>query len=381
MYSQTLRQSWVEISLGALENNLNEIKQQLNGQEIIAVVKADAYGHGAVKIAKALESLGVKYFAVATIEEALELRHNGINTNILILSFVPHECFELLIANSFTPVIGRLESAQALSNAAVKLLKKDCGFMFAIDSGMGRIGYCVMTEEERKLALEEYIEMDSLPGIKASGIITHFSSADEEEREYTDTQIKNYKAFYEMLKSAGHTPVRAAANSAAIMVYPNALFDAARPGIILYGLYPSTYLYGRELALEPLMSVKSNIVNIKTVPEGRAISYGRKYVSDGERVIATIPLGYADGYSRALSGRAEVLVNGRRCPVAGNICMDQCMIDVSSVPDASVGTEVVIMGKQGEESITADELAEKLGTINYEIVCGFGLRLPKVYVE
>ena len=380
MYHEQLRQAWVETDLGALQHNLKEIRKQLNGQGIVAVVKADAYGHGAIEVARTLESCGVELFAVATLEEALELRHNGINHNILILGFVPSECYEVVIANNLTPVIGRTASARALSEAALRLGRKDYNYMFTIDTGMGRIGYSTLTEAGREHALKNFLEMNSFPGIKAVGMMTHFSTADEEDREYTEMQIRCYEEFYKMLKAQGISLIKIAANSAAIMVHHKALYNMVRPGIILYGLYPSNYLMNKVLDLKPVMSVKANVVNVKTIAAGTSVSYGRKFTSDRESVIATIPIGYADGYSRALSGQVEVLVGGKRCPVVGNICMDQCMIDVSDIPDVKIGTEVVIMGQQGDEQITADEFATKLGTINYEIVCRFGLRLPKVFI-
>ena len=223
--------------------------------------------------------------------------------------------------------------------------------------------------------------LTELPGIELPGIITHFSTADEEQREYTGLQISNYNAFMEKLNAAGFNPKKICANSASIMVYPEIHFDACRPGIILYGLAPSGYLKGKVLDLKPVMTVKAEIVNLKTVPAGTSVSYGRKFTSDKETKIATIGIGYADGYSRLNSGKISVLVGGMKCPVVGNICMDQCMVDVSAVPDVKLGDEVVIMGKQGDAEISADDLAAINGTINYEITCCFDLRIPKVYIN
>ena len=244
---------------------------------------------------------------------------------------------------------------------------------------MGRIGFRVFTDEERTVAVEAFKKMSALPGISIPGVITHFSTADEEQREYTGKQIANYNAFIEKLAAEGINPKKICANSAAIMVYPEVHFDASRPGIILYGLAPSGYLKGKVLDLKPVMSVHAEILNLKTVPAGTSVSYARKFTSEKETKIATIGLGYADGYSRLNSGKIFVLCGGVKCPVVGNICMDQCMVDVTEVPDVKIGDEIVVMGKQGNLEYSADDIAAINGTINYEVTCCFDLRLPKVY--
>ena len=379
MIKETMRQTWVEIDLGALENNIREIKEQVGSSEIIGVVKADAYGHGSVRCAEIMRRNGIHHFAVATIDEALELRRAGIEDDILVLGLVPDMCADLVLRYNLTILLCSEERAEVFAEAARKA-EREIQCMIALDSGMGRIGYRVETREEKEAACDAIERIDEMEGLRIIGLISHFSSSDEEDKNYTDRQLREFYDFYEMLASDGvGIGALTIANSAAVTDCSKTYFDYVRPGIILYGLYPSDKVCRDRLTLEPVMSVKANIVYLKTVPAGTAISYGRRFVTERESKIATISLGYADGYSRTLSGKAEVLVHGKRVPVVGNICMDQCMIDVTDIPDVSRCDEVVILGKQGEEEITAEELADKIGTIHYEILCDFGLRLPKVY--
>ena len=382
MYKETLRQVWAEIDMSAFDHNVKEVKKQLGDVPMVAVVKANGYGHGATECAKVLEYNDVDSFAVGTIEEGVNLREDGIEGAILLLGLTPMQCVDTIVEYGLTPVMMSYDYAKALSDAAVEAGEDDFAALFAVDTGMGRIGYRVFTDEERKTAVDAYKEMCELPGISIPAIITHFSSADEEQKGYTETQIDNYNAFIDKLAEEDIHPMRICANSAGIMMYPEAHFDAARPGIILYGLAPSLYLKGQVLDLHPVMTIKAEIVNLKTVPEGTSISYGRKFTTTNpETKIATIGLGYADGYSRLNSGKIEVLCGGRKCPVVGNICMDQCMVDVSEVPNVKIGDEIVILGRQGNEEITADDLAAINGTISYEITCCFDLRIPKVYIN
>ena len=382
MFKETLRQTWVEIDLSALDHNIKSIREKIGSKcEIIGVVKADAYGHGSVECTRILQQNGVDRFAVATIEEALVLRDAGIEDPIILLGLVPDMCADTVVEYDLSPVISSLDRAEQISKAAVAAGKKaDC--LIAVDTGMGRIGYTIDRPAEIALAEEEISKIDELPSLRIVGMISHFSSSDEEDKEYTRKQIRLFTDFYERLSSDGYSlPWLTIANSAAIMEYSCSTFDAVRPGIILYGCYPSAAVDKENLDIEPVMSVKANIVYMKTVPAGTSISYGRKFVTERESRIATIALGYADGYSRLLTGKAEAIVRGRRAPVVGSICMDQCMIDVTDIPGAQRCDEVVIMGAMGDERISAEELAEKEGTINYEILCGFGMRLPKVYVN
>ena len=382
MYKETLRQVWAEIDMSEFDHNVKEIKKQLDGVPMIGVIKANGYGHGATECAKVLKFNGVDHYAVATIEEGINLRNDGIEGSIVLLGFTPSQCVDTVIEYGLTPTLMHYEYAKALSDAAVAAGEEDFKCLFAVDTGMGRIGYRLFTDEERTEAVEAYKKISELPGIKIPGVMTHFSSADEEDTEYTKHQLENYNAFIEKLAEEDIHPMKICANSAAIMMYPEAHFDAARPGIILYGQAPSAYLKGKVLDIHPVMTVKAEIVNLKTVPAGTSVSYGRKFTSDNEETkIATIGLGYADGYSRLNSGKIEVLCGGIKCPVVGNICMDQCMVDVTEVPNVKEGDEIVIMGKQGDNEISADDLAAINGTINYEITCCFDLRIPKVYIN
>ena len=382
MYKETLRQVWAEIDMSAFDHNVKQIKGQMKCPNMIGVIKANGYGHGATECAKVLKFNGVDHFAVATLEEGINLREDGIEGSIVILGLTPAECVDTVIEYDLTPVVMHYDYVKALSDEVMKEGAEPAKCLFALDTGMGRIGFRVFTDEERDEAVEAFKKFSELPGIDLRGVITHFSTADEEQREYTGMQIENYKAFMEKLNAAGFDPKKICANSASIMVYPEIHFDACRPGIILYGLAPSGYLKGKVLDLKPVMTVKAEIVNLKTVPAGTSVSYGRKFTSTEEETkIATIGIGYADGYSRLNGGKISVLVGGIKCPVVGNICMDQCMIDVSAVPDVRLGDEVVILGKQGDEEISADDLAAINGTINYEITCCFDLRIPKVYVN
>ena len=380
MYKEALRQAWVEIDLSAVEHNIEEIRGKIgNSCNIIGVVKADAYGHGSVECAKCMKKCGVKAFAVATIEEALELREEGIDDEILLLGIAPDMCADIIIDYDLTPVVATYKSAKAISDMALE--KETVRNIFLVtDTGMGRIGYRIENEREKELAKQEILMIDELEGVRIVGMMSHFSTADEKSKEYTYHQLDLFNDFYEELSIGGiNFNWITISNSAAVIDYPNAHFDAVRPGIILYGCYPSNEVNKENFDLKPVMSVKANITYIKTVPKGTSISYGRKFIAERESRIATIAIGYADGYSRLLSGKAEVLLKGKRVPVIGNICMDQCMIDVTDIDDAEKCDEVIIMGESEYDAITAEELAEKEGTVNYEILCSFGMRLPKIY--
>jgi len=393
MYKEALRQVWVEIDMAAFDYNVKSIRKQLGDKvEMIGVIKANGYGHGATECAKVLAYNGCDTYAVATLEEAVNLREDGIGGNIIVLGLTPSACFDVIVEYGVTPVMMSLENLKLLAKAAEEAKANgtygtasnnenyEQKYMFALDTGMGRIGYRVYTDEDRKFACQRFVAMqEQVKELKVFGVMTHFSTADEEQRDYTGSQIANYKAFYQMIEDAGYTPKKICANSAAIMVYPEVHFDAARPGIILYGMYPSGYLQDKVIDLKPVMSVKAEIINLQDVPAGQSVSYGRKFTSNRESKLAVIGLGYADGFTRLYSGKAQVLVGGKRCPVVGNICMDQCMVDVTDVPGVQYGDEVVIIGSQAGETITAEDFAAMTGTINYEVTCLLDLRLPKVY--
>jgi alanine racemase len=376
MYKEALRPVWAEINLSNLDYNIKQILRKAEGSQVIGVVKADGYGHGSVEVSKVLLGNGVGTLAVATLQEAITLRAADITCPVIMLGITPGMYADTLLKYNITPVTSSLENAAAISKAA-EAAGRIIGAFVAVDTGMGRIG--LLPDDD---SVEEIKRINSLSGLKIKGLFSHFATADEKDKTYTERQLSQYNEFYHKLQNAGiEVPVRTFANSAAIMEFPSAHFDLVRPGIVLYGCYPSGEVDRSLLSIKPVMSVKANIVHLKKVPSGFSVSYGRKFTTQRESIIATLALGYADGYPRYLSGKGRVIVNGVYAPLAGNICMDQCMVDVTDVPDVKLGDEVVLMGSQGDLTILADEIGEKTGTINYEIVCAFGQRLPKVYIK
>lgn len=378
MYKEAIRPAWVEVNLSNLDYNIKQIKEKANGRELIGVIKADAYGHGSVKCAEVLRKNGVKTFAIATLQEAITLREAGAKEEIICLGLTPDMYADVIVEHDLTPVVCDSSNANAISDAAVAAGKIVSG-LIAVDTGMGRIGYLA---DDTDFAVEDVRKIAALPGFKIKGMFSHMSTADAADKTYSHEQEAKYNAFYEALTKANiKIPFRTLANSASIMELPEIYFDAVRPGIILYGCYPSDEVERAQLSIKPVMSVKANIVHLKDVPANFSVGYGRKYISTKPARIATLALGYADGYPRPFSANAKVIVNGVVCPIAGNICMDQCMVDVSAVPNVKVGDEVIVMGSDGVNSVTADDIANATGTINYEICCAFGQRLPKVYVD
>ncbi len=379
MYKDAIRPAWAEINLTNLDYNIKNIRAKVGAdKEMIGVIKADAYGHGAVMCANVLRANGVKTFAIATLQEAIVLRQAGATEEIIMLGLTPDMYADTIVEYDITPVVCSASNAKAISDAALKAGKTVSG-LIAVDTGMGRIGYLA---DDIDNAIFDIKKIAMLAGFKIKGLFSHMSTADAYDKTYSHQQEEKCNRFYEALVAAGvDVPMRTLANSASIMELPSIHFDAVRPGIILYGCYPSHEVDKNQLSLKPVMSVKANIVHLKDVPENFSVGYGRKYISSKPSKIATIALGYADGYPRPYSAQAKVIVNGVVCPIAGNICMDQCMIDVSNVPNVKVGDEVIIMGTDGVNTILADDIADATGTINYEICCAFGQRLPKVYVR
>lgn len=378
MYKGALRPAWVEINLNNLDFNIKNIKTKIGDREMIGVIKADAYGHGSVKVAEVLRANGCKTFAIATIQEAITLREAGAKEEIILLGLAPDMYADTVVQYDITPVVCDSSNAAAI-NAAAKAADKTVHGLIAVDTGMGRIGYLA---DEAEAAAEDIKKIQVLENFKIKGLFSHMSTADALDKTFSRQQEEKFNKFYSVLTSAGiNIPMKTLANSASVMEIPSVYFDACRPGIILYGCYPSDEVDKNELAIKPVMSVKANIVHLKDVPEGFSVGYGRKFISTRPSKIATLALGYADGYPRPYSQYAKVIVNGHIAPIAGNICMDQCMVDVTDVPDVKVGDEVIIMGTDGTHTILADDIARATGTINYEIVCAFGQRLPKVYVK
>ncbi len=378
MYKEALRPVWAEINLSNLDYNIKNIKAKIGDREMIGVIKADAYGHGAVKVAEVLRANGVKTFAIATLQEAISLREAGATEKIIMLGLTPDMYADTLLSYDITPVLCSSDNAMAINEAAKKAGKTISG-LIAVDTGMGRIGYLADQIEE---SVEDIKKIAALKNFQIEGLFSHMSTADAYDKTYSHQQESKFNRFYDALLAAGiSVPTKTLANSASIMELPTIHFDACRPGIILYGCYPSAEVDKNQLSIKPVMSVKANIVHLKEVPVGFSVGYGRKFISERPSKIATIALGYADGYPRPYSQYAKVIVNGSMAPIAGNICMDQCMIDVTDVPDVKVGDEVIVMGSDGTNTILADHIADATGTINYEICCAFGQRLPKVYVK
>ncbi|MCF0143527.1 MAG: alanine racemase [Firmicutes bacterium] len=378
MYKDAMRAAWAEINVTNLDYNIKQIKSKVDPRvKITGIIKADGYGHGSVKCASVLRANGINSFGVATLSEAIKLRKAGYEIEqIIILGITPDPYVEVLLEYNLTPVVCSYENAEAIDTAARKA-GKTVNCYIAVDTGMGRIGY----NPEDPSSVEDVIMISKLQNINIEGLFSHFATADAADKNYARMQENRYQGFYKALLAADIIPpMKALSNSAAIMELPSAHFNQVRPGIILYGLYPSNEMIREAFHIKPVMSVKANIVHLKKVPAGTSVSYGRKWTAQRDSIIATIPLGYADGFPRPYSMKGEVLVNGVKAPIAGNICMDQCMIDVTNVPYVRLGDEVTVMGKDGIYEISADDIAEATGTINYEIACAFGQRLPKVYV-
>lgn len=375
MRSENRRSAWAEINLGALRSNYRNIKALAGGADIIAAVKADAYGHGAVKVAWELVKDGVTYLAVATLLEAVLLREAGIKTPIVILSPAPRHNIKDLVDLNITTVVTSYTDALLLSEMAESGSNNKTPEIFiALDTGMGRIGF-IYNED----SIAEIKKISTLSNIKIKGFLSHFASATKDNDAYTLKQLETFANFRSAIEKEVDIPnYSTLSGSGAILFYPEAAFDAVRPGLILFGLYPSEESK-EKISLTPVMEVKSYIVYLKKVPAGFSVSYNSTFTTTQESLIASLPLGYADGIPRLLSNRGRVIVNGVYAPIIGNVCMDQTMIDVTHVPNVKEYDEVIIMGTQSDKTISADEIAEIAGTISHEIVTGFGLRLPKVY--
>jgi alanine racemase len=370
--------TWAEINLDNIAHNVKEI-QRLVGKrtEIMAVVKADAYGHGVLETVSTLIENGTSRLAVSMLDEAIQLRKIGIDVPILVLSHTNPKRADELIKYQITQTIYSHDMAKILSDEALSQGVR-AKVHIKIDTGMTRVGF-----PPGYSAVKAVMEIQKLPGIIIEGIFSHFATADEKDSSYTMHQIELFESIISELNRIGILiPIRHISNSAAILQYPEFSMELVRPGIILYGIYPSEEVRKVDADFKPAMTLKTNIAMIKWVEAGTAISYGRKFTTGRKSLIATIPVGYADGYSKLLTGKGRVLVNGQFAPVVGSICMDQCMIDVTEIDgDVKTGDEVVLLGKQGNREITAQELAGYIGTIPYEIICIIGKRVPRVYFK
>lgn len=366
-----------EIDLDAVAYNIKNIRKKVKKETMImGVVKADAYGHGAVEVSKVLLYNGADWLGVAMIDEAVQLRKNNIMVPILILGYTPEAEIEDVVRYDIIQTVFSYEMAKMVSDAAVKL-GKTAKIHIKADTGMGRIGFI----PEENIG-DEVLKISKLPNIEINGIFTHFSTSDEKDKTFTKLQYDRFKyAIDEIEKKGIKLAVKHCANSAAIMDFDDLGFNMVRAGIILYGMYPSDEVIKENLSLKPVMSIKTHISYVKKVGKNIPVSYGRTYYTDKESVIATVPVGYADGYIRKMQNGGRVIVNGHYANIVGRVCMDQFMIDITDVPDVSSGDEVILMGSDGKLSITAEEIAHVLDTINYEVVCMIGKRVPREYIK
>ncbi|MBI5665671.1 MAG: alanine racemase [Nitrospirae bacterium] len=361
-----LQKAYAEIDLSALSHNLNVVRKKTGDLGIIAVIKANAYGHGAVEVAGHVTKKGVSKLGVAYTNEAITLRDAGITTPILV--FFDRDHFEACFKYDLTPTVYDLDTAKKLSAEAFRL-NRQISVHIKVDTGMGRLGFDI------RKAPAEIVKIASMKNIKIEGLMSHFSEADLQDKAFADLQLKRFRSLVTDLKQKNiRFRFLHMANSAAVLTMPEAHLNMVRPGIMLYG-------YGccEKEKLRPVMSLKSRPILLKKVPAGTPISYSRTFVTKRKSTIATIPVGYADGYNRKLSNQGEVLINGRRAPVAGRVCMDTIMVDVTDIPDVNYKTEVVLMGHQGRERITADDIANKTGTIPYEVLTSIGQRIKRIY--
>ena len=366
---------YAEISLEAIGHNIREVKKRLpEGVKLLGVVKANAYGHGAVPVASYLENQ-VDYFATATIEEAIELRENGISAPILILGYVSPSQYSDLVEYDITQTIDSYAQALALEKEAARQNRKAKAHL-AVDTGMTRIGFQV-TEHDA----DEAAKIADLPHIELEGMFTHFSCADQEDKTYCSMQMEKYDKMTALLAERGVTiPLRHICNSAGIMEFDDHRFEMVRSGIITYGIYPSEEVKKERLDLIPALSWKSHVIHVKKVGPGVGVSYGATYVTEKPMTrIATVSAGYADGYPRALSNQGCVLIHGKKVPIIGRICMDQMMVDVTDIPDVQVEDVVTLVGTDGDETITIEEIANPAARFDYEMLCDISSRVTRVY--
>ena len=365
-----------EINLDNIANNLREVRKAVGEKiKILAVVKADADGHGAVEVSKVALYNGADWLGVATCEEGVQLRRHSIFVPVLLLGYTPEARIDEVILNELTQTVFSYDMALEFSKAARKL-NKTADIHIKIDTGMGRIGFNPTDE-----SLEVIEKISRLQNINITGIYTHFATADEEDKTFTFAQ---YEKFIYMAENTerilGHKIIKHTANSGAILDLPELCLDMVREGIILYGLYPSDKVK-KSLSVLPCMSLKTNVSYVKEVEAGVSIGYGRTFFTKRKSKIATVPVGYADGYSRALSNKAKVIINGTSVPVVGNVCMDQFMVDVTDAGDVKAGDTVILMGEDNGEVISADDIARIENTISYEVLCGVGKRVPRIYIK
>ena len=363
----------VKIDLDAIARNFDAVRQKA-GVPVMAVIKADAYGHGAIPVAQLLQDK-CSFFGVSSMLEALELRRAGLRTPILVLGHTPVNAFTTAIMEQIRPTIYRYEDALALSEAA-QAIGITAPFHFAVDTGMSRIGFQVDAESADICA-----KIAKLPLLRAEGIFSHFATADSADLTRAKAQAEHFDHFCDLLHQRGVSiPIRHMDNSAGLMNFDKH-YEMVRSGIVTYGLYPSSEVSPELLTLEPALQWLSRVTHLKTLPAGREIGYGGTYTTTRPTVVATIPVGYADGYRRNLSNKFYVLIRGRKAPILGRICMDQMMVDVTNIPDVTVNDRVVLVGKYGKEEITMEEISAVADSFNYEFVSGISRRVPRIYTK
>jgi alanine racemase len=381
------RNVWAEINLAAISHNIRQLKGLLQpGCAMMAVVKANAYGHGMLEVAGRVLKEGVNFLGVARISEAIRLREGYIDAPVLIFGYTDPKYVDTLINYDLTQTVYAYEPAKSLSDAAVSLGKK-IKVHLKMDTGMGRLGIlpCELRLPEfsgdiLESAIREVGMIARLPGLSLEGIYTHFATSDSPDKTYALRQFEIFNYFIDQIKKIGiEFKIKHAANSAAIIDLPQTHMGMVRAGISIYGVYPSESVDAAKISLKPAMSLKSRVIHVKQVNEGFTVSYGATARTTKPTIIATVAIGYADGYNRLLSSTGRMLVNGASVPVVGRVCMDQTMIDVGDAPDVAIGDEVVVMGSQGEQSIGVDEIAHKINTISYEILTGVSDRVQRVY--
>ena len=381
--------TWAEIDLNAYAHNIRELRRVTHTDALLmAVVKANGYGHGAAAVAREALQNGAEWLGVARINEAVELRKAGLQAPILVLGYTPADLAQELIEFDLTQTVYSYANAESFSSHASKLGKK-ISVHIKMDSGMGRLGLVAdallgqkKIREANPDAIVTIENIARLQGLEVQGLFTHFATADSADKSYANRQLEIFLDFLHQLERTGlQPPIRHAANSAALMEIPASHLDMVRPGIATYGLYPSEEVNRDRAILKPVMALKSRIINLKNVPAGFKVSYGITYRTDKPTTIATVPVGYADGLNRLFSSCGRMLVHGQPAPIIGRVCMDLTMLDVTNIPDVGMDDEVVIFGQQGKASLTADELASELNTINYEIVSTVMARVPRVYVR
>lgn len=369
------QRTWCEVDLDAILHNIINIREKAGaGTKVMAVIKADGYGHGAVQIGEHVKDV-VDYFGVATIEEAVELREHGLTLPILILGYTSPSQYSMNLCYDVEQTIYSLETAKKLSEEAVRM-GKTARIHVALDTGMTRIG---ISPDERGLLVVK--EIEKLENVELVGLFTHFSCADMADKTYTYDQMERYDSFVRLLEENHISiPVKHVCNSAGIMEFDHHRYDMVRAGIVIYGLYPSDEVNKEAVNLEPALSWRSHVVNIMEPEMNRGVSYGATYVTDHPCRLATVSIGYADGYPRSLSNKGWVLIHGKKAPIVGRVCMDQMMVDITEIADVKIEDVVTLIGKDGEERISVEDMADLAGSFNYEFVCDISKRVEREYI-